>query len=56
MRGPQPLRIIDLDSRHCKFPIGGEGEFTEFCGEERVVGWPYCSAHIARAYRLKAVG
>ena len=50
-RMPRRLLIWDLTPRDCKFPIGGSGEFTEFCGEVRVADRPYCSAHVAVAYR-----
>ena len=53
-RMPRRLLIWDLTPRDCKFPIAGVGEHTEFCGAARVADRPYCSAHVAVAYR-KAV-
>jgi GcrA cell cycle regulator len=47
----EPLKLLALQSHHCKFPIGDprSAGFT-FCGEGRVVGRPYCVGHLQIAY------
>lgn len=43
--------IIDLGPDDCKWPIGDpQQEGFHFCDGVRVLGQPYCSKHVAKAY------
>ena len=43
------LGILELTSKTCKFPTGGEKEHTTFCGHS-VAAAPYCQYHAALCY------
>lgn len=43
------LSIFDLEPNSCRFPTGGEGIETMFCGQP-VAGKTYCAGHQAIAY------
>jgi len=47
----QKIGILDLKLNTCRWPIGEptDPDF-HFCGENTVVGKPYCSKHCALAY------
>lgn len=48
------IALIDLNDKHCRWPIGHVGEATfGFCGRQKHTG-PYCEAHAARAFRSGA--
>lgn len=47
---PGPLTIPGLEWRHCRWPVSGEREHTEFCGSARYGSSPYCPEHHQRAY------
>ncbi|GIX16685.1 MAG: global cell cycle regulator GcrA-like protein [Rhodothalassiaceae bacterium] len=46
------VRLLDLNDRMCKWPIGhpNEPDF-HFCGKPVEPGFPYCSAHCDVAYQ-----
>lgn len=47
------VSFMELDeSRHCKFVVGEpKGPYEpQFCGDERILGLPYCLAHAHRCY------
>jgi len=50
----EPIQLIRLDSLNstmCSWPVGNPGEEAfHFCGDEVVVGKPYCAKHCAVAY------
>lgn len=42
--------ILDLDACHCRWPIGDPRHAGfGYCGDEAVLGKPYCRGHMARA-------
>jgi GcrA cell cycle regulator len=43
-----PVRIENLDRRHCKWVLGEPSDLT-YCGQRREDGSPYCGAHDAAA-------
>ncbi len=47
-------RLLDLNDRICKWPMGhpGEPDF-HFCGEPSNPGFPYCVAHCGVAYQAQ---
>lgn len=47
------VALLDLEARHCRFPIGDprEADFG-FCGSGREGVHPYCLYHMGIAYRL----
>lgn len=47
---PGPLTVPGLEWRHCRWPIAGERELTEFCGKNRFGYSPYCPHHHGLAY------
>lgn len=49
--------IADLDSCHCKWPIGDPQHASfHFCGRERLKehGLPYCQFHASKAYQSRS--
>lgn len=50
-RPDKPLTLVDLKPEHCRWPFGRPGtpEFF-FCGNEAVVGRPYCAGHCRASY------
>lgn len=50
----QPVTLLDLTDRMCKWPIGHPGEpGFHFCGKPVEPGMPYCAAHCAEAYQAQ---
>ncbi|RMF73585.1 MAG: global cell cycle regulator GcrA-like protein [Alphaproteobacteria bacterium] len=51
-REKQVVRLLDLNDRMCKWPIGhpNEPDF-HFCGKPVEPGFPYCTAHCDIAYQ-----
>lgn len=48
----QVVTFDDLESHHCKWPIGDpRDEAFRLCGGKRVIGAPYCVHHVAIASR-----
>ena len=47
-------RLLDLNDRICKWPMGhpGEPDF-HFCGEQANPGFPYCVEHCGVAYQAQ---
>jgi GcrA cell cycle regulator len=45
------IALIDLKSHHCRWPVGGSGGATLFCGGHAEAGYPYCPAHCRMAYQ-----
>jgi hypothetical protein len=45
----QPLTLLDLNDRTCRWPISGEGFSTRFCGYCIPAGKIYCEAHRERS-------
>lgn len=49
---PRPLGIVDLERRHCRWPIGDPGDPDfHFCGRHRAASSPYCAQHTKEATR-----
>jgi GcrA cell cycle regulator len=46
----QPVLLIDLQSHHCRWPIGEPPEML-FCGQVNNGSSSYCEAHAKRAYQ-----
>lgn len=47
--------LLELSHGKCRWPIDGpDGKEVFFCGNDRVEGLPYCSAHARLAYRPSA--
>ena len=45
------VHLIDLKINTCRWPIGDpKDEDFHFCGEQTVIGKPYCLAHCQEAY------
>jgi len=45
------VRLLDLKINTCRWPIGDpKDEDFHFCGEQTVIGKPYCLAHCQEAY------
>lgn len=43
---PQAVTILDLEFWHCRWPVGGHGEHTLFCGEQKKsAAHSYCKHH-----------
>ena len=44
---PRHLALVDLESRDCRYPYGGdeEGDAITFCGHARREGSSYCAPH-----------
>lgn len=50
--GTRKVRLEDLKSDECRFPIGDPREDGfGFCGERRLEGYAYCIHHCRRAYQ-----
>lgn len=48
---PVPMRIVELSSQACRWPIGHPGdENFHFCTHRAIQGKPYCVEHSAVAY------
>ncbi len=48
---PAPIRIVELSSQACRWPIGHPGdENFHFCTQRAIQGKPYCVEHSAVAY------
>ena len=48
---PAPMRIVELSSQACRWPIGHPGdENFHFCTSRAIQGKPYCVEHSAVAY------
>jgi GcrA cell cycle regulator len=45
------IPFIALERHHCRWPVGGEGATTLFCGGNAHAGYPYCAAHCRMAYQ-----
>ena len=45
-----PVRLMELESQHCRWPGDGCGPDLLCCGEPIVHGYPYCAAHCRIAY------
>ena len=45
-----PVRLIELESQHCRWPGDGCGPDLLCCGEPKLDGYPYCPAHCRIAY------
>jgi GcrA cell cycle regulator len=47
----EPVKLVDLQSHHCRFPIGDphDADFA-FCGATAIEGLPYCESHCRLAY------
>lgn len=47
----QRVRTVDLEERHCRWPIGDPLEpGFRHCGMQKVYGIPYCEVHAQRAF------
>ncbi len=47
------MKLVDLDSRACRWPNGDPKEETfNFCGCDAVPGLPYCPEHARLAYQV----
>lgn len=45
------MDLVDLTSHSCRWPIGDpKDEDFHFCGQEAMLGKPYCEKHIAEAF------
>jgi hypothetical protein len=53
-----PMKTFgELETDDCRWPLAGEGGEFVFCGEPAVrAGCPYCSEHMALAYRKPRAG
>jgi GcrA cell cycle regulator len=51
---PGLLRMMELRRHHCRWPLNSAlgGEYY-FCGDQKVVGRPYCERHAAIAYDVR---
>jgi GcrA cell cycle regulator len=48
---PTPVRVVELSSQACRWPIGHPGEENfHFCTSRAIQGKPYCVEHSAVAY------
>ncbi|MEC9392228.1 MAG: GcrA family cell cycle regulator, partial [Pseudomonadota bacterium] len=48
----EPINILSLSEKVCKWPIGEPGEEDfRFCGNNKVNGSPYCTEHTKVAYQ-----
>lgn len=48
------VTLVDLDSHHCRWPIGDPRSAAfKFCGCDRVMGLPYCEIHARRAFPVR---
>jgi GcrA cell cycle regulator len=45
-----PVRLIELETHHCRWPGDGCGPDLLCCGEPKLKGYPYCAAHCRIAY------
>jgi GcrA cell cycle regulator len=45
-----PVRLIELQSHHCRWPGDGCGPDLLCCGEPKLDGYPYCAPHCRIAY------
>lgn len=42
------VTLLNLTTRNCRWPVGGDGADTLFCGAPKLLG-SYCSTHAMRA-------
>jgi GcrA cell cycle regulator len=47
-----PVTLMELQDRHCRWPHDRDGEPMMYCGAGNVIGLPYCARHCRIAYRL----
>lgn len=46
------IKFADLETHHCRYPIGHPNDPAfGYCGEQAVTGKPYCHAHATRCYQ-----
>jgi GcrA cell cycle regulator len=51
------VALHDLEPHHCRWVYGDPKQGDHgFCGSEKVIGLPYCTAHARRAFRPVQVG
>jgi GcrA cell cycle regulator len=53
VNGTKPVTIWQLENRHCRWPLDGEGEHMRFCGHpsaDLAKGIPYCQPHTQRSH------
>jgi GcrA cell cycle regulator len=48
-----PVRLIELETHHCRWPGDGCGPDLLCCGEPKLDGYPYCAPHCRIAYQLR---
>jgi GcrA cell cycle regulator len=46
---PDAVLIIDLKGYHCRWPVGGAGKDTLYCGIAQEAGSSYCATHHDRS-------
>lgn len=46
---PHAIPIIDLESYHCRWPVGGAGKNTLYCGIAQEANSSYCARHHDRS-------
>jgi hypothetical protein len=44
------LPLVEAESRHCRWPVNPEGTDYRCCGAPKLFPYPYCEAHVARAF------
>lgn len=47
------IEFRKLKAKHCRYPRGGDGAPTLYCGQQRQAGSPYCPACHAKCYAGK---
>ena len=51
---PNPVKLLDLEKHHCRWPVHPFGEPALFCGGDALKGYPYCGHHCRMAYTRTA--
>lgn len=46
-----PVTLMGLESRHCRWPLGEPSHDMLYCGDTAELDQPYCSTHCRLAYQ-----
>lgn len=48
--GVSSVDFMELQAYHCRWPLGGTGEHSRYCGARALPTGPYCAEHAGVAY------